>query len=74
VTGTTWRCRLLEGGVEAQTGDEGDRLPELAAAIQELEGGIPTVPPSATATGDGHDLALGAPASYQQQELAGSFG
>src|SRR5215213_1850659 len=49
-----WRRRLVERGVQPKTGDEGDRLGELAAAIEELQGSV-------SAIGDGHQLSFWVP-------------
>jgi hypothetical protein len=32
--------RLVESGIQPETGDEGDRIRELAAAIEELQGSV----------------------------------
>src|SRR5215210_8159828 len=37
LAGIAWRGRFVEGGIQAQAGDEGDRLGESAAAIEELQ-------------------------------------
>ena len=57
-----WRSRFVQSGIEPKAGDEGDGSPQMPATIQEFQGGIPTV-------GDGHDLSLWVPASYQQEHL-----
>src|SRR5215211_2124284 len=48
------RGRLVERGVQPKTGDEGDRVGELAAAVEELQGSVSTI-------GDGHNLSLRIP-------------
>ena len=57
LSGIAWRGWFVEGSIQAQAADEGDRLGESAAAIEELQRGI-------SAIGDGYDLrVLGANAS-----------
>src|SRR5215210_4623032 len=51
----SWRSRFVEGGIQAQTGDEGDRSSQPAAAIEQLQGSV-------SAIGYSHDLALRIPA------------
>src|SRR5215213_4373036 len=62
-----WWGRLVEGGVQPKASDEGDGVPQMPAAIQELQGSISTV-------GDGYDPAFWVPASYQQEHLPGPLG
>src|SRR3954469_8205010 len=61
------RGRSVEGSVQPEAGDEGDRIGEPPAAIEELEGSIATVC-------DGYDCALRVPAPDQQEHLPGPFG
>src|SRR5215207_6720898 len=51
-TGASWRSRFVEGGIQTQAADEGDRIGELAAALEQFERCV-------SAIGYGHDLALG---------------
>jgi hypothetical protein len=48
---------LIEGSIQTQTGDEGDRVFRLAATVEEFEGGV-------SAVGDGHDLTFGVPTPH----------
>ena len=54
----------MEGGVEPETGNEGDGPPEAPATLEELQGSIPAV-------GDGDDLTVWLPASQLQEHLPG---
>jgi hypothetical protein len=65
--GASWRSRLVEGSIQAQAADEGDRVPQPAAAIEQFERCV-------SAIGDGYDLALWVPAPYDQEQLPGPFG
>src|SRR5215210_1191503 len=47
--GASWRSRLVEGTIQAQAGNEGDRIGELAAALEQFERCVGAI-------GDGHDL------------------
>jgi hypothetical protein len=53
--GASWRSRFVEGGIQPQAGDEGDRIGELAASVEQFERGVGTI-------GYCHDLALRIPA------------
>jgi hypothetical protein len=63
--GPPWRRRLVEGGVEAQTGDAGDLLPEQGG--QELESGEATV-------GHQHQRPVRHPAAGLQDQLPSPVG
>jgi hypothetical protein len=54
LTGASWRSRLVEGGVQPETGDEGYGLAQRAAARQQLQRGVGAV-------GDSYDLPLWIP-------------
>jgi hypothetical protein len=41
--GASWRSRFVEGSIQAQACDEGDRIGELAAAIEELQGSVSAI-------------------------------
>src|SRR5215208_4802757 len=62
-----WRGWFVEGSIQAQAGDEGDRLGESAAAIEELQRGI-------SAIGDGYYLAFWVPTPHLQKQLPGPLG
>src|SRR5918992_1594049 len=65
--GASWRGRLVEGGIQAQAGYEGDRFSEFAAALEQFERGV-------SAIGDGYYLSVWVPASHQQKQLPRPFG
>jgi len=67
LTGASWRSRFIEGSIQAQAGDEGDRIGELAALVEQFERCVRPI-------GYGHDLALWIPAPYDQEQLPGQFG
>jgi hypothetical protein len=54
--GASWRSRLVEGGIQPKAGgDEGDRIGELAAALEQFERRVGAI-------GYCHDLSLRIPA------------
>ena len=57
-----WRSRFIGGSIQA--GYEGDRIGELAAALEHFERGV-------SAISDGHDLPLWLPTPYHQKHLPG---
>src|SRR5215213_7647724 len=62
-----WRGWFVEGSIQAQADDEGDRLAESAAAVEELQRGI-------SAIGDGYYLAFWVPTPHLQKQLPGPLG
>jgi hypothetical protein len=52
---TSWRSRLVEGGIQTQASDEGDRVGELAAVLQQFERCL-------SAISDGYYLSVWIPA------------
>src|SRR5215208_4321236 len=65
--GASWRGRLVEGSIQAQAGDEGNRFSEFAAAVEQFERCV-------SAIGDGYYLSPWVPASDQQKQLPRPFG
>ena len=62
-----WGCRLIEGGIQPQAGDEGDRLSQRLAKMQQLQDGV-------AAVSQERQGAVGQPAAQLEDELAGSSG
>src|SRR5215208_399093 len=67
LTWASWRGRFVKGGIQAQAGDEDDRVGELAATRKQLKRSVGTVR-------HGHDLAFWVPVPYQQEQLPGPLG
>src|SRR5215207_6462408 len=67
LAGIPWRAWFVEGSIQVQAGDEGDRLGESAAAIEELQRRI-------SAIGDGYELAFWLPTPHLQKQLPGPLG
>src|SRR5829696_855921 len=55
--GASWRGRLVESRIQPQATDEGDRVGEASAALEQFERCV-------SAIGDGHDLPLWVPAPH----------
>src|SRR4029450_12460257 len=67
LAGIAWRGWFVEGSIQAQAGDEGNRLGESAAAIEEFQRRI-------SAIGDGYQLAFWVPTPHLQEQLPGPLG
>src|SRR5215210_6934340 len=63
----SWRSRFVEGGIQAQTGDEGDRVREAPAALEQFERCVGAI-------GDSDDLTLRVAPPYYQEQLPGPLG
>ena len=62
-----WGRGIIEGSIQPQAGDEGDRLSHRLAKMQQLEGGI-------AAVSQEHQGAVRQPAAQLEDELAGPAG
>src|SRR5215218_6119033 len=60
--GASWRSRFIKGSIQAQAADEGDRISQAPAALEQFERCI-------SAIGYGHDLTLWVPPPYDQEQL-----
>jgi hypothetical protein len=67
LTRIAWWGWLVEGGIQAQAADEGDRIGEPPTSVEELQGSVGAV-------GYGYYLAFWVPAPHQQKKLPGPFG
>ena len=67
LTRLSWWCGRVEGGVQAQSGDESDGLKQGLTAVEQVEDGVAVVPHQ-------HQRSVGQPAAQEHDHLPGPVG